>query len=118
MDSVTRRTGTAITVTRAIMVITRAAITAITGVLHTTEAITTLGGRTTTTAATEFTAITSITVITATNCVIRRIADELAWKRFQASFFFLRLNNRLTLCGVREKNPAKLLHIRFPKHRM
>src|SRR6266550_4143612 len=99
------------------MVITRAAITAITGVLHTTEAITTLGGRTTTTAATEFTATTSIIVITATNSVIRRIAAELAWKRFQASFF-IRLNNQLTFCGVREKNPAKLLHIRFPKHRM
>src|SRR5207249_1677950 len=61
--------------------------TAIMGVPHTTEAITTPGGRTIT-AATEFTATTSITVITATNCVIRRIADELAWKRFQASFFF------------------------------
>ena len=86
MDSVTRPTGTAITVTRAIMAITHAAITAITGVLHTTGRITTLAGRTTT-AATEFTATTSIIVITATNSVIRRIAAELAWKRFQASFF-------------------------------
>ena len=46
------------------MVITRAAITAITGVLHITERITTLDGRITT-AAIEFTSITSI-ITTAT----------------------------------------------------
>ena len=63
MDSVTRRTGTAIMVTQATPVITRAAITATTVGLRTTEAITTLGGRTTT-AATEFTGTTSIIVIT------------------------------------------------------
>ena len=64
MDSVTRRTGTAIMVTQATPVITRAAITATTVGLRITEAITTLGGRTTTTAATEFTGTTSIIVIT------------------------------------------------------
>ena len=46
------------------MVITRAAITATTGVIHITEHITTLGGRTTT-AAIDITSITSV-ITTAT----------------------------------------------------
>jgi hypothetical protein len=69
LDSVTRRTGTAITVTQATPVTTHAAITAITAGLRITEPIITLGGRTTTTAATEFTTTTSIIVITAIKLV-------------------------------------------------
>lgn len=63
---------------------------AITGVIHITKRITTLGGRTTT-AAIEVTGITSIiaTAIKAGRVGVR--AKELAWKQFQASFSFANL---------------------------
>ena len=61
-DSVIPHIGTATTDIRDIMVITRVAIMAISGVLRTTERITTLGGRTTT-AAIELTSIASILTI-------------------------------------------------------
>ena len=59
--SVTRHTVTATTVIRDIMVLTRAAITAIMPVIHITERITILGGRTTT-ATTDTTSIISVTI--------------------------------------------------------
>ena len=63
-DSVTPHTDTAPTDVRDPMVITRAAITATTGVIHITEHITALGGRITT-AAIDITSITSV-ITTAT----------------------------------------------------
>ena len=63
-DSVTPHTDTATTDIRDPMVITRAAITATMGVIHITEHITTLGGRTTT-AVIDITSITSV-ITTAT----------------------------------------------------
>src|SRR5206468_7917675 len=82
-DLVTPHTGTATDI-RDTTVTIRAAITAITGVLHITDRITTPDGRTTT-AAIEFTSIIGIT-ITATKAW-GSCEGGLAWSNYKPAFF-------------------------------
>jgi hypothetical protein len=65
------------------MVITHAATTAITAVIHITEHIITMAGRTT--AVIDITGITSV-ITTTINAVVSVGVNWLAWKQFQASF--------------------------------
>jgi hypothetical protein len=110
-DSVIQHTDTAIMDIRDIA-ITRAAITATTGVIHITERITTLGGRTT---AIDITSITSAIITTTKYRVDARLIGWLGGIPSQLFFSSMPEFIPLTPRDVRGKNPARSQRTLFAK---